>query len=282
MMVMEKHIWDIQLEGLRLGYGSNVVLESVNATLPAGKISVILGGSGCGKSTLLRHIIGLIKPMAGYTKVGGIDIYNAPKSQFRNIKRRMGVLFQDGALLGSLTVGQNIGLPLSENTTLSKSTVRQIAQHKLSLVGLADFIDYYPSELSGGMRKRAGLARALVTDPTILLCDEPTSGLDPISAAQMDELLLAMRQHFPDMTIVVVSHDLQSLKTIADFALVLHDKRDVYAGDLAGLENSADAYLRQFLDRKASQQEVLQQSFYPLPPETAKEFEMAKHRWFGR
>lgn len=281
-MVMEKHIWDIQLEGLRLGYGSNVVLESVNATLPAGKISVILGGSGCGKSTLLRHIIGLIKPMEGYTKVGGIDIYHAPKSQFRNIKRRMGVLFQDGALLGSLTVGQNIGLPLSERTTLNKSTVRQIAQHKLSLVGLADFIDYYPSELSGGMRKRAGLARALVTDPTILLCDEPTSGLDPISAAQMDELLLAMRQHFPDMTIVVVSHDLQSLKTIADFVLVLHDKRNVYAGDLAGLENSTDAYLRQFLDRKASQQEVLQQSFYPLPPETAKEFEMAKHRWFGR
>ena len=247
---MAETVWNIELEHLRLGYGSTVILEDVTAILPAGKISVVLGGSGCGKSTLLRHIIGLSRPMAGRVLLGGKDFFALPARSFRRARRRMGVLFQDGALLGSLTVAQNVGLPLTEHTFLAQSVIREAVLHKLALVGLADFAEYYPSELSGGMRKRAGLARALVTDPPLLLCDEPTSGLDPISAAQMDELLLDMKARFPDMTIVCVTHDMASVTAIADNILVLHNKTVAYNGDLAGLRGTADPYLRQFLDRK--------------------------------
>ncbi|MFV0421214.1 ABC transporter ATP-binding protein [Oleidesulfovibrio sp.] len=243
--------WDIQLNNLTIGYGSTVVLDGLKACLPAGKISVILGGSGCGKSTLLRHILGLNKPMKGQILLGGKDLFGLSGKDFRRLRRRMGVLFQDGALLGSLTLGDNAALPLVEHTKLDKETVQAIVQHKLSLVGLADFAHYYPSQLSGGMRKRAGLARAIVMDPPILLCDEPTSGLDPINAAQMDALLVDMKKRFPDMTIVVVSHDLQSLDTIADYVLVLNEQRAVYAGGLDELKASTDPFLRQFLDRKA-------------------------------
>jgi len=246
------NLWDIQLRGLRIGYGDTVVLDNVEASIPGGKITVILGGSGCGKSTLLRHIIGLQRPMAGRIVVGGHDIFSIPAKQFRRIRRRMGVLFQDGALLGSLTVAQNVSLPLREHTALSDDSIRRVAVHKLALVGLAPFADYYPTELSGGMRKRAGLARALVTDPPILLCDEPTSGLDPVSAAQMDALLLDMKSRFPEMTIVAVSHDLASLGAIAEHVLVLHQGTLLYTGDLAGLHASDNPYLHQFLHRKGT------------------------------
>ncbi|MDR2076431.1 MAG: ABC transporter ATP-binding protein [Desulfovibrio sp.] len=243
--------WNIELRGLRLGYGETVVLEDLNAVLPAGRISVILGGSGSGKSTLIRHLVGLARPLAGRILLGGQDIFSLPPKAFRRIRRRMGVLFQDGALLGALSVEENVALPLSEHTRLSPADIHEIVLHKLSLVNLADFAGYYPSELSGGMRKRAGLARALVTDPPILLCDEPTSGLDPINAAQMDALLLTMKRHFPDMTIIVVSHDMASVRTIADHVLVLADKNVAYNGGLAELLRTDDPYLRQFLDRKS-------------------------------
>jgi phospholipid/cholesterol/gamma-HCH transport system ATP-binding protein len=162
----------------------------------------------------------------------------------------MGVLFQDGALLGSLTLGENVALPLREHTKLSAQDIRAIVLHKLSLVNLEEFTDYYPSELSGGMRKRAGLARAMVTDPPILLCDEPTSGLDPINAAQMDALLLSLKERFPDMTIVSVSHDMESVRVIADHVIVLAEKTVAYCGTLDTLQKTTDPYLRQFLDRK--------------------------------
>ena len=184
--------WDIDIRGLKAGYGDHVVLENVTGVLPAGSISVILGGSGCGKSTLLRQIIGLSRPMAGELLIGGEDILRLPAAQFRKLRRNMGVLFQDGALLGALTLAQNVVLPLSEHLHLTKAELRDEAMRVLQLVGLEDFADYYPNELSGGMRKRAGLARAIVAEPRILLCDEPTSGLDPITAARMDELLLSM------------------------------------------------------------------------------------------
>ena len=148
--------WNIELQDLRLGYGDTVVLENVTATLPGGRISVILGASGGGKSTLLRHIIGLARPFGGKILLGGRDVFALPAREFRMVRRRMGVLFQDGALLGSLTVGENVALPLTEHTKLEPALVREIVLHKLALVGLADFADYYPSELSGGMRKRAG------------------------------------------------------------------------------------------------------------------------------
>lgn len=246
--------WDIRLDHLRLGYGSHVVLEDVSATFPGGKISVILGGSGGGKSTLLRHIIGLSRPMAGKVYLGDTDIFDLPGKDFRRLRRRMGVLFQDGALLGSLTLAENVGLVLSEHTSLKAVDIRDLVLHKLSLVGLENFAEYYPNQLSGGMRKRAGLARALVTDPPILLCDEPTSGLDPVNAAQMDALLLAMKAQYPEMTIVVVSHDLESLYTIADYVLMLHVGGAAFTGSLEELKKTEDPYLRSFLDRKPEEE----------------------------
>ncbi len=243
--------WDIQIKNLKAGYGDHVVLEDVTGLLPAGAVSVILGGSGCGKSTLLRQIIGLSTPMAGELIVGGQDITRLKAREYRRLRRNMGVLFQDGALLGALTLAQNVVLPLSEHLSLSRQELRNEALRVLRMVGLEEFADYYPNELSGGMRKRAGLARAIVAEPKILLCDEPTSGLDPITAARMDELLLAMNRHFPDMTIVVVSHDLASLWTIADQVLVIREGRSVFCGTPNALKESTDPYLVQFLNRSA-------------------------------
>ena len=277
---MEKN-WDIQLVNCTVGYGDTVVLHDITATLPAGRISVILGGSGCGKSTLLRHIIGLSRPLSGRIIVGGRDIFAIPEKTFRRIRRRMGVLFQDGALLGSLTVAENVGLPLREHTTLPQSVVDEAALHRLAMVGLEGFGGYYPTELSGGMRKRAGLARALVTDPPILLCDEPTSGLDPISAVQMDALLLDMKQRFPDMAIVVVSHDLASVDTIADHVLVLHNKTLLFCGSKEALYASEDPYLRQFLERKPAEKTACAQQ-QELSEYSRKAVREALDSWFDR
>lgn len=279
---MQSNIWNIELCDLRLGYGDHIVLDKVSATLPGGKISVILGASGGGKSTLLRHIIGLSSPMLGKILIGGRDMFSLSHKDFRMVRRRMGVLFQDGALLGSLTLGQNVALPLTEHTKLPKHIIREVVLHKLSLVGLADFADFFPSELSGGMRKRAGLARALVTDPPILLCDEPTSGLDPISAAQMDELLLDMKARFPDMTIISVSHDMASVKNIADYVLVLHNKGIGYAGDLHGLQQSADPYLRRFMDRTPTREESLDDPRRTLSETTRKLMQESLDGWLRR
>jgi phospholipid/cholesterol/gamma-HCH transport system ATP-binding protein len=244
--------WDIELRTLRAGYGDLVVLRDVDALLPGGGISVILGESGCGKSTLLRHITGLKRPLSGSVLIGGRDIFALAGKDFRKARRQMGVLFQDGALLGALTLEQNVGLPLSEHLRLPKATIRAEALRVLAMVGLESFADFYPNQLSGGMRKRAGLARALITAPKVLLCDEPTSGLDPITASRMDALLLSMHGHFAGMTMVVVSHDLESLKAIASHVLVIREGRAVFSGTPAALEASPDPYLRQFLHRKAS------------------------------
>ncbi len=242
--------WNITFEGLTLGYGKHIVLSDLNATLPAGKITVILGGSGGGKSTILRHIAGLQKPLAGSLLIGEKDIFALSKREFRRIRRRMGMLFQDGALLGALTVAENVALPLSQHLHLSRRLLASAAGRVLGMVGLADFGNYYPNELSGGMRKRAGLARAIIAEPVILLCDEPTSGLDPITASRMDELLLELHQQYPEMTLVVVSHDLASLKKIADYALVLKDGKAIFSGPARELEKSTDPYLVQFMARE--------------------------------
>lgn len=243
--------WDIRLENLCVGYGERVVLSDVNAVLPGGKITVLLGESGCGKTTLLRHIIGLTRPLSGHILHGGQDLFALPSRQFRRVRRRFGVLFQDGALLGSLTLAQNVSLPLAEHTRLDRGVIRQAALRTLKLVGLDAFADYFPNELSGGMKKRGGLARAIVTEPPVLFCDEPTSGLDPINAAQMDQLLLDMKDEYPNMTIVVVSHDLASVARIAGHVLVINEGRVVFSGTYAELKASEDPYLRRFIDRQA-------------------------------
>lgn len=267
--------WDITFSHLRAGYGDHVVLEDVTGTLPGGRVSVILGGSGCGKSTLLRQVIGLSKPMGGELNVGGVPLQGAGAGAFRRLRRRMGVLFQDGALLGALTLGENVVLPLSEHLSLPRTVLRQEALRVLDMVGLKEFVDYYPNELSGGMRKRAGLARAIVAEPRLLLCDEPTSGLDPITAARMDDLLLSMHHHYPDMTIVVVSHDLASLERIADHVLVLRDGRSLFCGPLDDLRASDDPYLRQFMRRDPGRTEDT--GHEAMTPETAK----ALAAWLG-
>lgn len=240
---------DIRLEDIQVGYGDLTVLQDITAVLPGGKISVILGGSGGGKSTLLKTILGLLKPSAGHVWLEDSDLYGLSEPEMREIRKRMGVLFQDGALLGSLPLAENIALPIREHTSLDEETIETMVGIKLSLVGLGDFADFFPSQLSGGMRKRAGLARALALDPRILLCDEPTSGLDPITAADLDQMILDLKDAF-GMTIVVVSHDLQSVFTIADHVVVLNKGLPVFQGVPDELRKSDDPFLRQFLDRR--------------------------------
>ena len=240
---------DIRLEGLTIGYGKRAVVSGIDVTLPGGKITVILGGSGCGKSTLLKHILMLQKPLAGRILIGEHDLAALDRRGMHCLRQRMGVLFQDGALLGSLTLGDNVSLPLREHTRLSEAEIRERMLAKLALVGLEEFPDYYPNELSGGMRKRAGLARAMVMDPPLLFCDEPTSGLDPVTAAELDQLLLELKKSFA-MTLVVVSHDLDSMRTIADHVVVLGEGKVLYNGSQAELEATRDEYLRRFLDRQ--------------------------------
>lgn len=263
--------WDIQFENLTVGYGRTPVLSNVTALLPGGKVSVILGESGGGKSTLLRHVVGLSRPIDGKVLIGGEDLFRMSAREQRRIRRRMGVLFQDGALLGALTLGQNVALPLSQHLNLPKALYAEAAARVLGMVGLEDFVNYYPNQLSGGMRKRAGLARAIIAEPRILLCDEPTSGLDPITAARMDELLLSMHRQYPSMTIVVVSHDLASMRRIADYVLVLRAGRAIFAGARSELEASKDDYIRKFLNRESDIN--LEEKEIPVNPRLVKALE---------
>lgn len=241
----------IELMDLEVSYGGRVVLSDIRAVVPSGVVTVILGGSGGGKSTLLKAILGLLRPTAGKVLIGGQDIYALDQEAMRQTRKSMGVLFQDGALLGSIPLCENIALPMREHTVFDEQMIETLVAMKLSLVGLEGFMDFFPNQLSGGMRKRAGLARALALDPRILLCDEPTSGLDPITAADLDQLILDLKAAF-GMTIVVVTHDLASVFAIADHVIVLNKGRVVYQGDQDGLKASQDAFLRQFLARLPS------------------------------
>lgn len=268
---------DIRIENLTIGYDKTVVVENINATLPGGGISVILGRSGCGKSTLLKNILKLHTPMGGAVYLGNHNIYKLKRKAFRCLKQRIGVLFQDGALLGALTLFDNVALPLREHTRLKQPEIFEVVKSKLSLVGLEKFMSYYPNELSGGMRKRAGLARAMVMDPDILFCDEPTSGLDPINSAELDGLLLELKERF-DMTVVVVSHDLASMKTIADYVVVLGEGKTLFKGDKNDLMNTTDPFLRQFLDRQGKDRVASRLTMAPLDPSVMK---MDCAKYFG-
>ncbi len=258
----------IVLDGVSVGYGERIVLRDITTVLPAGKISVILGGSGCGKSTLLRNILGLVPLRKGSIRLGDVDLYGMTPEAAMAMRRRLGVLFQDGALLGSLPLGQNVALPLREHTALDEGMIEEVVRMKLRLVGLEPFLHYFPRQLSGGMRKRAGLARAMALDPAVLLCDEPTSGLDPITSADLDQLILELKATFP-MTIVVVSHDLESLFTIADFVVVLDKGKMLFHGTLDELRQSRDAFIVRFLGRMPSRESRVIGEGAPGPDEHA-------------
>jgi phospholipid/cholesterol/gamma-HCH transport system ATP-binding protein len=282
MKAVQTKSWDIKLVDLTLGYGQKAVLDSINATIPGGRITVVLGSSGGGKSTLLRHLVGLRRPISGKIFLDEYDMFALPDAEFKALRRRMGMLFQDGALLGSMNLADNIALPLKEHTALPDKIIREVVLHTLELVNMAEFAEYYPNELSGGMRKRAGLARAMITVPPILLCDEPTSGLDPVTAAQMDALLLTLKKRNPLMTIVVVSHDLESLYAIADHVMVLNLGGIAFNGSKEELKQSRDAFLKRFLDRTNIHADDGKISRFALKPETEEQVHQALNEWLGR
>jgi phospholipid/cholesterol/gamma-HCH transport system ATP-binding protein len=210
----------IEVRDLTMAYGGRVVMQGLDFQVRRGEIFVIMGGSGSGKSTLLKHLIGLKKPASGTILFDGEDFGGADERERRGMLRRMGVLYQNGALWSGLTLAENVALPLEEYTSLAPAAIAEVVSLKLALVGLRGFEEFYPSEISGGMRKRAALARAVALDPEVLFFDEPSSGLDPISASRLDDLILQIRSSF-GTTIVVVSHDLESIFKIADRALFL-------------------------------------------------------------
>lgn len=244
----------IEVEGLRSGYDGRVVLESVSLAVKRGEIFFIIGGSGCGKSTLLRTMVGLHEPTRGEVRYFGRDFTHAEPAQRKELLRNFGVLFQSGALWSSMTVMENVSLPLELYTGLTRSEREEIVQLKLAQVGLAGFEDYYPAEISGGMKKRAGLARALALDPAILFFDEPSAGLDPVTSLKLDELICEIRETL-GTTIVIVSHELASIFGIADRVVMLDgNARGVIAeGQPVALrDGSADERVRQFLNRRAA------------------------------
>jgi phospholipid/cholesterol/gamma-HCH transport system ATP-binding protein len=210
----------IEVEHLKAGYDGDVVLKDVSFTVARGEIFFIIGGSGCGKSTLLRHMVGLHPLIGGTVKFFGESFTHADAAGRRAMLKTFGMLFQGGALWTSLSLRENVALPLEEYTTLSRREINEIATLKLAQVGLAGFEDYFPAEISGGMKKRAGLARALALDPAIVFFDEPSAGLDPVTSRKLDELILQVRDTF-GTTIVVVSHELASIFGIADRVIML-------------------------------------------------------------
>ena len=250
----------ISLRDLRVSYGEREILHGVSFDVMRGETMVILGGSGSGKSTLLRTLVGLEKPSSGEIRLKGKNIAAISTAEMDEIRKKIGMSFQGGALFGSMTVGENVALPLREHTKLEDSTIKVILRLKLEQVGLSGFENYMPSQLSGGMKKRAAVARALAMDPEILFFDEPSAGLDPIIAAGVDQLILDLKQAF-HMTIIVVTHELASAFLIAD-RMVLIDKGNVVAiGSTEELRASTHPRVRQFLDRIA-EPEVAQELDY--------------------
>jgi phospholipid/cholesterol/gamma-HCH transport system ATP-binding protein len=242
----------IEVRGLEMAYGSYVLMRDINFTVAPGEVMVIMGGSGCGKSTLLKYLIGLKEVEKGEILYCGRSFSKATPEQQEEMQRTFGVLYQGGALWSSLTLAENVALPLEQYTRLSSEEIREIVSMKLALVGLKGFEEFYPSEISGGMRKRAGLARAMSLDPALLFFDEPSAGLDPITSRRLDELILRLRDSL-GTTIVVVTHELPSIFTIADTSIFLdaETKMVIAHGNPRELvkEGRSDPKVREFLLR---------------------------------
>ncbi len=240
----------IEVRGLSMAYGEFVVQHDLSFSVNKGDVFVIMGGNGCGKTTLMRALTGLQRPASGTVFYGGEDFWNAEQEDQERLKRRLGIMFQGGALWSSLTLAENVALPLAEYSDLSAARIAEIVSFKLALVGLAGFEEFYPSELSGGMKKRAGLARAMALDPEILIIDEPSSGLDPLTARRLDDLILELRDSL-GTTVVVISHDLASILAIGSDSIYLDDETHtmIATGNPQQALQTGDAKVRHFLTR---------------------------------
>jgi phospholipid/cholesterol/gamma-HCH transport system ATP-binding protein len=238
----------ISVRNLRVNYGEREILHCISFDVPAGETLVILGGSGSGKSTLLRTLVGLEKPSAGEIWMGNKNFAAMSDAERDALRKKLGMSFQSGALFGGMTVGENVALPLNEHTPLDESTIEIMVRLKLDQVGLSGFENYMPAQLSGGMKKRAAIARAMAMDPEMLFFDEPSAGLDPIIAAGIDELILKLKKAFR-ITIVVVTHELASAFLIADRMILIDKGNIVAAGTPEELRASQQPRVRQFLDR---------------------------------
>jgi len=247
----------VQVRGLKCAYGATTILRDLDFHVNRREIFVILGGSGCGKSTLLRNLIGIVDAAEGSIHIAGHDLVSAAGDERRSLLKSFGVMFQSGALFSSMTLAQNIALPLEEFTDLPPSAIRRVAEQKLALVNLTGYEEHRPAEISGGMCKRVGVARALALDPPLLFLDEPSAGLDPISAADLDQLILELRDSL-GTTIVIVTHELDSIFNIADRCIVLDKARQtiVAEGHPKDLrDTSDDPFVHAFFNREASAKE---------------------------
>ena len=239
----------IRIENLVTHYGHRKILDDINLTIHRGEIMVIMGGSGSGKTTLLQHLLGLKRPTAGSIHILGKDITRISALEMHDLRSDMGVAFQGGALFSSMTVGENVQLPLREHTQLDNNTINIMTRLKLELVNLSGFENLMPSELSGGMIKRVALARAVIMDPKLLFFDEPSAGLDPVVSAELDELILRLKQAM-NMTIVVVTHELDSAFKIADRITVLDNGRILMTGTVDEIRNSDSERIQNLLNRR--------------------------------
>jgi len=241
----------IRVHDVTMAYGSYIVMKDISFSIRQGEIFVVMGGSGCGKSTLMKIMLGLMPPEKGEVFYSGVNFWESSRDKRNHILENIGILYQKGALWSSMTLAENVALPLEEHTDLSPAEIREIVSFKLSLVGLTGFEAFYPSELSGGMIKRAALARAMALDPDILFFDEPSAGLDPVSARVLDDLILELRESL-QTTVVVISHDLESIFAIADNSIFLDiETRTMTASGNPRtlLKESDDAAVCSFLTR---------------------------------
>lgn len=245
----------INIKNMTSHYGQVKVLDDINLTISQGEIMVVMGHSGSGKSTLFRHILGLKQPSSGTIEVLGKDITKLNKKELYALRKNVGVAFQNGALFSSLSLRENVELPLREHTALDNNTIRIMTRMKLEQMNLAEYEDLMPSELSGGMLKRAGLARAVVMDPRLLFFDEPSAGLDPVTSAELDRLILQLRDAL-NMTIIIVTHELESAFGVADRLTVLDKGRQIMTGTREEVKASTDTRIVNMLARKARDEEI--------------------------